>query len=74
MHDRLNLRGGKRKICILKIKSLAVEQSDVLEINFGFSDALLFIRVGIEYQSEIMYAYKYISLSGQSRGTARGAS
>lgn len=72
MHDRLNLRGGKRKICILK--SLAVEQSDVLEINFGFSDALLFIRVGIEYQSEIMYAYKYISLSGQSRGTARGAS
>lgn len=58
----------------LKNKSLDVEQSDVLEINFGFSDALLFIRVGIEYQSEIMYGYKYISLSGQSRGTARGAS
>lgn len=58
----------------LKNNCSAAEQSYALQMHFVFSDALLFIRLGVEYQSEIMCAYKYISLSGQSRGTARGAS
>lgn len=63
----------KGELC-LKNNCSAAEQSYALQIHFVSSDALLFIRLGIEYQSEIVCAYKYISLSGQSRGTARRAS
>lgn len=65
----------KRKVeFCLKNNCSAAEQSYALQIHFVFSDALLFIRLGVAYQSEIVCAYKYISLSGQSRRTARGAS